>query len=189
MKPDKQKIKDFAKEQFLEVDADGNKKYTWHDISNLILKKFKKKIHLSTIQKWSKSEDWHNTYEKIKQAGIEKSNLEIQKKENILIDAKANDIAEIYKGRKTLADLSRKHLTARLTGQSLKINGDDLHILVETKELISILKDSEQVILNLNDKKDQKDDISIKVDIVRERTKAIFPTLQELQDRLNESDK
>ena len=157
MKTDKEKIKDYAKGLFLEVDAEGNKKFTWTEISKAVQKKFKKNVHYSTIAKWAVEYDWHSTYDKIKQAGIQNANLEIQKKENILIDAKANDFAEIYKGRKTLADLSRKHLIAKLTGQLLKINGETLQIDVETKELINILKDSEQVILNLNDKKETQD--------------------------------
>jgi len=152
MKPEKQKIKDYAKDLFLQVDENGNKKYSLRDICEKILQKFHKSIDPKTILNWSNKENWINIYEKTKQAGIEQSKEDFHKKENQLIDAKANDIAEIYKGRKQLSELARKHLSARLTGQKIKINGQDVNISMRDNELLKLLQDSENTILNLNDK-------------------------------------
>ena len=62
MKPEKQKIKDYAKDLFLQVDENGNKKYSLRDICEKILQKFHKSIDPKTILNWSNKENWINIY-------------------------------------------------------------------------------------------------------------------------------
>jgi len=156
MNPQKQKIREYAKDLFLQVDENGSKKYSLREICTKIAQKHKKDIAPNTIRNWSEAEHWISIYEKSKQAGIEQSKIEADKKENALIDAKANDIAEIYKRKKEQAELAAKHIKAKLTGQ--KLNGEELDLSgVPFRDLLTLQKDAEQTILNLNDKPTHND--------------------------------
>jgi hypothetical protein len=158
----KRKIRDFAKDLFLQVDADGNKVNTWDSISKCILKKFKLEIHFTTIQKWSKAEDWNNTYEKIKMAGIESAKSELQVKENKLIDEKAQVIADIYKSNKSIQNLSKQTIISRLLGKQVTDkDGNEIKSDFGNTDLIRLLQHSEQTILTLHDKKTDPNEINV----------------------------
>jgi len=150
----KEKIKDFAKDLFLQVDAEGNKIHTWDTISKAIQKRFKEDIHYSTIAKWGAKYDWNNTFEKIKMAGIERGKEQLQEKENKVINEKANAIADIYKSNKNIQKLTQQTILSRLTGQQLKDkDGNLIKSDIGTTDLVRLLQHSEQTILNLHDKK------------------------------------
>jgi hypothetical protein len=149
----KEKIRNFAKDLYLKVDENGSKLHTWDYISKEILKKFKLEIHFTTIQKWSKKEDWSGTFEKIKMAGIEKGKEQLQEKENKLIDEKSQIIADIYKSNKTIQKLSQQTIVSRLLNQPLKDkDGNTIIADVGTTDLIRLLQHAEGTILDLHDK-------------------------------------
>jgi organic radical activating enzyme len=153
MNSQKEKIIQYAKILYLEVNADGNRVNTFESISHKVHKKFTIEIHYSTIVKWSKKYDWENTFIKIKQAGIEKGKEQLQEKENKLIDEKAQAIADIYKGNKTIQKIAQQTLISRLTGQPLKDgSGNEIKSEIFTNDIIRLLQHSEQTILNLHDK-------------------------------------
>lgn len=157
MNTQKEKIRNFSKDLFLKVDSNGSKVHTWDSISKEILKKFKLEIHFTTIQKWSKKEDWSETYIKLKQAGIEKGKEQYQEKENKLIDEKSQVIADIYKSNKQIHGLAKNTLLARLTGQSLKDkDGNAIESKVYNSDLIRLMEHAEDTLLNLHDKKGVK---------------------------------
>lgn len=150
----KQKIKDYAKDLFLQVDENGSKVHTWDTISKAVLKRFKLEIHFTTIQKWSKKEDWAATYEKIKMAGIELGKEQLQEKESKLIDEKAQTIADIYKSNKTIQKLTQQTILSRLTGQELKNSqGEEIKSHIGTSDLVRLLQHAEGTLLSLHDKK------------------------------------
>lgn len=162
-------ILEFARNLYLEVDSEGRKANTWDGISKSILKKYNLEIHLTTIQKWSKKYDWESLFDKIKMAGIEKGEQQLQEKENILIDEKSQTIADIYKSNKQLATLSQKTLTARLAGRQIKDNeGNIINADISTADLIRILQHSENSLLELLEKKKDTGDILPK------KTKIVF---------------
>jgi hypothetical protein len=159
----KENIRNYAKGLFLQVDANGNKVHTWDSISKLILKKFKLEIHFTTIQKWSKKEDWSDTFIKLKQAGIEKGKEQYQEKENKLIDEKSQVIADIYKSNKQILSLAKNTLLSRLSGQPLKNSqGEEITPKIQDANLIHLLEHAEDVLLNLHDKNRNDNGGSIK---------------------------
>lgn len=150
----RKEILEFARNLYLEVDAEGKKANTWDSISKNILKKYKLEIHLTTIQKWSKKHDWEGLFEKIKMAGIEKSKQNLQDKENVIVDEKSQTIADIYKSNKQLLALSQKTIISRLTGRQLKDGeGNNIDADISTTDLVRILQHSESSLLELLDKK------------------------------------
>jgi hypothetical protein len=154
MNSNKEKIIEFAKIQYLEVNADGFRINTWNDISKSIQKKFKQKINYSTIAKWSKKYDWESLFEKLKMAGIEKGKEQLQEKENKIIDEKSQTIADIYKSNKQLHVLSQKTIISRITGNPfLDSKGNEIKSEIGTTDLIRILQHSENGLLELLDKR------------------------------------
>ena len=105
MKQEKQKIIDFAKDLYLQYDANGNKVYSLRDNSTKIQQKFNKKINYSTIKNWAEKYKWNATLEKTKQYGIEKATQENLTKEEQLIESKSNELAKNFKNAKTLSDI------------------------------------------------------------------------------------
>jgi hypothetical protein len=154
----KRKIRDYAKDLFLQVDDEGNRVNTFMKISTAIQKKFKIDINYSTIAKWSTNENWAATFEKIKMAGIELGKEQLQEKESKLIDEKAQTIADIYKSNKTIQKLTQQTILSRLTGQELKNNqGEEIKSTVGTSDLVRLLQYTETTILNLHDKRTGED--------------------------------
>jgi organic radical activating enzyme len=171
----KDKIKDFAKSLFLEVNAEGNKIHTWDSISKAVLKRFKLEIHFTTIQKWSKKYDWASTYEKLKMAGIERGQEQLQEKENKLIDEKAQTIADIYKSNKTIQRIASQSIIAKLMGQPLKNSeGNPIETTLRDEVIARVLEKAENTLLSLHDKKavdTQKTDYTgIDVRIIKNET-------------------
>lgn len=153
----KKNMVEFAKELYLEVDTDGNKLHTWDYISNELLKKFKVKLHLSTISKWSKKYHWEDLFERIKMAGIEKSKAEFQDKENKLIDERSKVIADIYNSNKTIQTLANQTILARITGQELKNkDGAIIKTDMQTQDVIRLLQHSEATLLELHEKRKEE---------------------------------
>jgi hypothetical protein len=153
MNSKKEKIKEYAKSLFLEVNAEGKKINTWEAISKNILKKFKLEIHFTTIQKWSKRYDWEITFEKLKMAGIERGKEQLQQKENQIIDEKANTIADIYQANKRLQKLAQQTILAQMTGQKLTDkDGNIINCNVGNTDVIRLIQHSENTLLNLHNK-------------------------------------
>lgn len=154
MTDQKAKILEFALNLYLEVDAEGRRKNTWDYISKQILKKFKVEIHFTTIQKWSKRNDWESIFEKIKMAGIEKGREQLQEKQNKIIDEKSQVIADVYKSNKQIQGIAKTILLNRLLGkQMIDEQGNPMKINVANVDLIRLLQHSEQTLLSLQDKK------------------------------------
>ncbi len=159
----KEKIRNYAKDLYFQVDDEGHKINTWEGISKAVLKHFKILIHFTTIQKWSKKYDWEDTFEKIKMAGIERGKEKFQEKENQIIDEKANTIADIYKSNKNLQKIAQQTLLARLTDQPIKdSSGKEIKADVGNTDLIRLIQHSETTLLNLHDK---RTDISLKIEL------------------------
>jgi hypothetical protein len=152
------KIKEFSKSMFLQVDAEGRKKYTWNEISKAVQKKFHKSVHFTTIQKWCKKENWEDVFDRLKMAGIEQAEKDIQSKENAIIDERSQTIADIYKSNKQIQGIAQKTILARMTGQQLfDKEQNPIVTQVQTPDIIRLLQHSEEILLELHDKK-KKDD-------------------------------
>lgn len=154
MNAKKEKAIELAKSLYVDVNADGTKKYTLQQIAKQIQNKCKIAIDLSTVSRWAKKYDWEGLFEKIKMAGIEKGKQQLQEKENQIVDEKAQTIADIYKSNKQIQKISQTTILSRLTGQDLKdSSGNTIESNVSTRDAISLLQYSEQVLLNLHEKK------------------------------------
>jgi len=152
MNAKKQKVIDFARSLYCEVNEGGQKKYTLLQIAKLVHQKCKFAINQSTISRWVIKYDWEDTFIKLKQAGIEKAKGDI---DNKLINEKADIIAEIYKDNKTIHSVAKNHLLARLTGQPVKDkDGNPIDVSkIWMNDLIRLMEHSEATLLNLHDKK------------------------------------
>ncbi len=93
-----QTIKDFAKSLYLSRDSEGKRQYSLRDITNEIEREYSKKITHTTISRWSKDGDWDMLLQQIVQFAIAKNahNEDFTAEEQI-IEARANDLAEVYK--------------------------------------------------------------------------------------------
>ena len=104
MKSDK--IKDFAKDLYLQYNEDGSKTYSNSEIAILVAKKMRKKCGESTIRLWAKKGDWNKLNEQIKQQSILKSKDEKFTTEEKIIESKSNDLAQTYKHSKQLEKMA-----------------------------------------------------------------------------------
>jgi hypothetical protein len=152
MNAKKQKAIEKARSLFCDVKENGQKKYTLQDIAKIVRTECKYATTLSTISRWAIKFDWEDTFIKLKQAGMEKAQGDI---DNKLINEKSDIIAEIYKDNKTIHSVAKNHLLARLTGQVVKDkDGNPVDVTkVYMCDLIRLMEHSEATLLNLNDKK------------------------------------
>jgi hypothetical protein len=155
----KEKIKEFARDLFLQVNEVGSKKYTLHDIAKQLQQKRKYSINVSNLSRWSKKYDWEGLFIKLKQAGIEQAKSDI---ENKVIDEKAQTIADIYKSNKSIQNLSKQTILSRLLGKTvMDKDGNEIKSDFGNTDLIRLLQHSEQTILTLHEKKIDPNEINV----------------------------
>lgn len=150
MNAKKERAIECARNLFVDVNSDGTKKYTLQQISKILQTKCKYAIDFTTLSRWAKRYDWEGLFEKVKMAGIEKATNDI---ENKVIDEKAQTIADIYRSNKQIQKISHTTILSRLTGQDIRDkDGHQIESKVSTRDAISLLQYSEQVLLNLHEK-------------------------------------
>ena len=139
------KIKEFAKDLYTQYDNEGKKKYSFRDISTEIQQRFNKKIHYSTIQKWSKDpeQNWDGLNQKIKQHAIQKANDERFTAEEKIIDARSEDLAEVYKYAKLMNQIGTDVMSKTYKGEP--------HKHITFKEAIAAARTGANIIFRLND--------------------------------------
>ena len=140
MTPEKQKIIDYAKKLYLKYDTDGNRINSFRAIEKKLLQKGYKKVTHTTIKRWSETYDWNGVHEKIKIHSIEKAKEKNFTKEEQIIDAKSNDLAEIYKQSMNVFRASS------ITIKKAFDKGE-----LTAKEALQGMKQASDVIMRIND--------------------------------------
>ena len=143
MKSDK--IKDFAKDLYLQYDEDGTKSFSLREISTEILQKFNKKIHFSTIKNWRIKGEWDKLNEKIKQQSIEKAKDEKFTTEEQITESKSDDLAKTYKHASTLENIGFDTIFKTHSGTKTNLT---------VKDALTALKYATEIKMRINDIKD-----------------------------------
>lgn len=141
MKQDKQKIKDYARNLFLEVDGEGKQIYSTRKIAEKIQQKFSKTIHSTTVLNWAKKGEWEKLFIKSKVQGVQKANESIDKQETKLLDKKSDEIANIIKQCRWIKDTMFNKIVSDMK------NDKELN----ENTIVQLLKYSTDIILNIND--------------------------------------
>ena len=93
----KAEIQEYAKSLFLEVNETGKRVYSYRQIEEEIKQKFSKSVANTTIRNWGKNNNWELLLQTAKNLGVEKALKEKEDAEQLIKDAKSDEIADIYK--------------------------------------------------------------------------------------------
>lgn len=154
MKKSKQDIIDFAQKLFLEYDSNGKKVNSSRAISAAIQQKFRKKVHDTTVLNWAKKFDWTGLNERIKQQSIEKATEEKFTKEEQLIEAESDKLAEDYKNAENLAKI----------GFAIAANAykEQKHSLIDFKEALAAIRLGTDIKFRIADMPESKTENKVK---------------------------
>lgn len=144
------KIKNEARDLFLLVDKQGKRQHSLNEIAAIISKKFRKKIHRSTIHTWKESEDWDSDFVKMKKYGIKRA----EQADDELLFQKSSDIASFYKIAKglniqasnALLEIFERHEKKRAEHPESPIELD-----MENRDLIALYRHTGNILINLHD--------------------------------------
>ncbi len=146
----KEIIREFAKDLYTQFDNDGNKLYSLRDISAKIKDEFNRSVTHVTVGRWAKDDDWDEVNQKIKQHAIDKANQTGSfSPEEKIIDARSDDLAEVYKYGKLMAQIGTDVLqTAYKVGKG---QGGQKNTEISVKEAISAMRTGANIVFRLND--------------------------------------
>jgi hypothetical protein len=105
-------VKEYAKELYVSVDENGNKKHTLRQIAELIQQKTNKKINYTTIGQWADDGDWDKILLKAMQHGIKTAHKTSEEINTELIEEQGKDIAFLYGAAKTALEIGLKGVKA-----------------------------------------------------------------------------
>jgi len=171
MKKSKQKIIDFAKELYLQYDADGNKKYSNQETANLVAKNMRIKCGESTIRLWAKKFDWNKLIEKIKQQSIVKAKDEKFTTEEKIIESKSDDLGETYKHATQLENIG--------FDTAFKIYKGKNESEITFKDALQALKHATDIKFRINDIPDTDKGNDLKVLVSLDEAKEINKSLND----------
>lgn len=97
MTEERKKIVEYAKKLYLKYNDSGERLYSLHEIATKVQQKYNTKTNKTTIRNWSENYDWNKINEKIKIHSIAKAKDSKITSEERIIEAKSDDLAEIYK--------------------------------------------------------------------------------------------
>ncbi len=150
--------KDYARDLYLTIDANGNQKNNCGQIATLVNKNFGQNYHRSTIKRWAEKHGWDKEYRQMRQHGVERS----EDPDRELLDKKTKDITDLYEVTRGMNVESTSQLWERLKAKKLT-----------NKELLDLHKQTQQTILELNDAKDNKADLIMKLSFTEEELERI----------------
>ena len=89
----REKIIDFAKSLYIQIDKRGEKKYNPRQICVKIKNKFGEKYTPTTIENWAEKYDWKGVLDRVRKYGIEAAN---GTPDNELVERNGNEVKQIY---------------------------------------------------------------------------------------------
>lgn len=128
----KQKIKDFAKDLYLELDITGERKYSLREIAQKVEQKFNKHISFNSVRNWAEKDNWEKLLTEIKGLSVQKAKNEQFTKDEQIKEAKSNENAEIFKAWKYVFGTQLKEYQERVKGGRLSD--------IRSEELLSGMK-------------------------------------------------
>lgn len=141
-----------ARELYLELDTEGNRKYSYADIVAKIGQISGIEVSDETVRRWAIDDRWETLLQAAKNIGIQKALKEKETREESIKEAKANEIADLYKvnmaffrgASKEIAEmLKEKRLTDRDLLWLFKTSGENvmrLHEMTKTSDDDKILE-------------------------------------------------
>lgn len=150
----KENIIEYAKNLYLTYDDKGNRKYSLREIEKEITQKLHKKISFKTIKNYADKYGWEKLLQQGKNIGTQKAITEKMEKEETIKEAISNDVAERRKDKTSILKLSSFILAHDLKVEAEKIRSNpELVSKINTRELMGVIKDCENIIDNLDGKK------------------------------------
>lgn len=143
------KIKNYAKDLYLELDDAGNRKYSFAKIAAKICEKFRQNLSGETVSQWAKEGSWEITLQDAKYAGQAKAVAEGMTREEEIKEALSNDVAERRKWAKdTLKLTSYLKLKALQTeAEKVKTGGE---MTMDIRDIEYMAKNAEEAINTLD---------------------------------------
>jgi hypothetical protein len=139
---EREKLKSYARELYLELDTEGQRVFSFAEISAKLRDKFGNTVSDDTIRNWSQFDKWETLLQIAKNVGIEKALKEKETREEAIKEKKADEIAEIYKANMVFV---------RATAKKIAVLLQDNNVLLENRELFWLYKCATDNVIKLHE--------------------------------------
>lgn len=137
---EREQAQNYARELYLELDTDGNRKYSYADIAIKIQEKCNISVDQSTISRWAQADRWETLLQIAKNTGVQKALKEKQTREENIKEAKANEIADLYKVNMAFFRATSNIISKALADQT-----------IEFKDVMALFARCGENVMRLND--------------------------------------